>query len=408
MLALLAATAACSSGSKHTASGPPTSGPGASQSTSSGATPAGSPIKIGTICSCTGPFGPETTPADDVLKAWVKTVNGSGGIEGHPIDLIFLDDESSPGSALTDAQTLISDHVPVIIDNSAIDVAWATAAAAAKIPVIGGITGNSFFGTNPDFYATAETIASQNYAQVALAKEAGATNFGILYCAESPVCAQEVPAMRTFGQQLGMPLTYHASVSITAPNYTAQCVAAQQDKVKAMIFADAETAFVRAGTDCDRQGYDPIWVAPAAAYTPAVSATPGVKKNLWVQFGDLPYFENAPEVQAMNSALDKYYPGVRQGRGGLVWVQGAVQTWTAGLLVRDAIKASGLTSSGTLTASQMTRALDSIKNDTLDGWAPPLTFTAGQPHPVNCWFTVHFVNGRSTLMNNGRAECHNV
>jgi branched-chain amino acid transport system substrate-binding protein len=317
-----------------------------------------------------------------------------------------LSDASDPGTAVTDAQRLISDHVAAIIDINDFDVTWASAASAAKIPVVGGNFTEPPFLTNPDFYPSGATgdVSSGN-ALSNTAKLGGATSMGILYCVEVAVCAQQVPPLKAAGAQLGVPLTYSASIAATAPNYTAQCVAAQQGRVQALYVPSSEAVVARVAADCDRQGYDPIYVLAGTTYTPPLPTAPGVKK-LWMAFQIMPVWSDVPEVQAMNTAVDKYYPGLRSGKGG-IWSQYAAQAWTAGLLIRDAVKGSGVASSGTVTAAAMTQGLNSIKNDTLDGWSPPLTFTAGQSHPVHCWFTAKWANGTPSLLDNGQVTCQN-
>src|SRR5262245_18597232 len=80
------------------------------------AAPSGPPIKVGVICSCTGPFGTYIEAAGKVAGAWGRSVNDSGGINGHPVDITIVDDASTPGTSVTRAQSLISDGVHVIID----------------------------------------------------------------------------------------------------------------------------------------------------------------------------------------------------------------------------------------------------------------------------------------------------
>lgn len=399
MLVTLSACSSSKPSASKTSATTATSG-----STPSSATPTGSAITVGVICSCSGPLGPSIAGSGDTAHAWARSVNASGGIDGHPIDLIFLDDASNPGTSSTDAQTLISDHVDVIADMTIFDTTWANSVAAAKIPVVGAFQSVPL-GTNPDFYPTTQTMASLFYGQAFLAKQAGATNAGLIACTEAAQCSVEAPQMRAAGQQLGIPIVYSALVSATAPNYTAQCVAAQQAKVKALALNLAATTATNVGADCARQGYAPIYLLPSASYLTSQNTTP-LGKNLWIDFTSLPFFANAPAVQAMNVAVDKYYPGLRQGKGA-IWNEESTGGWIAGLLIRDAVKASGVSSSGTITATTMTQGLNSIKNDTLDGWAPPLTFTAGQPHPVNCWFAVKVINSTPSVLNNAMPTCEN-
>jgi branched-chain amino acid transport system substrate-binding protein len=72
--------------------------------------------------------------------------------------------------------------------------------------------------------------------------------------------------------------------------------------------------------------------------------------------------------------------------------------WDSGLLFAEAARAGGLGANGsTPTSAQLIRGLESRRGDTLDGTAPPLTLTAGQPHPVDCWFEALMKNGKSSL-----------
>ena len=81
---------------------------------------------VGGICQCTGPLG--NNPGEfDPYKAWIDTVNASGGINGHPIRFVSFDDKSNPGLSVNDVHTLVqSDHVIAIVDATAEDQGWAS------------------------------------------------------------------------------------------------------------------------------------------------------------------------------------------------------------------------------------------------------------------------------------------
>jgi branched-chain amino acid transport system substrate-binding protein len=117
----------------------------------------------------------------------------------------------------------------------------------------------------------------------------------------------------------------------------------------------------------------------------------------------LPFFDTSPEVTAMNTAIDKYYPGLRKNDN--IYYEGSALAWPAGLLLEDGVKAGGLGTSEAPSAAEVTRGLTSLHGDTRQGWSPPLTFPANQPHPVNCWFTAHIQDGTSSLVNNGQVTC---
>jgi branched-chain amino acid transport system substrate-binding protein len=170
-----------------------------------------------------------------------------------------------------------------------------------------------------------------------------------------------------------------------------------------MFITDAAFVMTRVGTDCARQGYNPRYVIDGEVYSMALASSPAFKNNLLGEFPDLPFFANTPAVQAFNSAMDKYYPGVRENVN--VMNQDAFMAWVSGELLVDAIKAGGLTASGTPSAAEVTQGLQSLKGDTVGGLTPPLTYAAGQAHHVDCWFTAHMLNGVPTVENNNQVTC---
>lgn len=396
-LALVVALSACSSSSTHTSS-PATSSKQPAQST-------GSPIKVGVICSCSGPLGADSAPAEKVYEAWADSVNASGGIKGHRLQLITEDDGANPGTSVSDVQTLLSDNVVAIMDYSLVDQTWASKVQAAKVPVVGGNVNEIPFYTNPDFYPEGETEDAVATSLVATGKAAGATKLGYLYCAEAAICQETAGLISAPGQQLGVPVVYKGSIAATAPNYTAQCLAAQQAHVDALMNGDVDPVFERVATDCTRQGYHPIYISSGATFDKTMTTTPGVMSNSWYESDDLPFFADTPAVNAMNAAVDKYYPGLRSSK---YWTGGvSVEPWASGILLADAVKAGGIGPSDTPTSAAIVKGLESLKGDNLQGTAPPLTFAAGKPHPVDCWFTFQVKNGTPSMTNNSKVTCKN-
>lgn len=403
VVAIIALTAACSSSSKSSSSSTTTGSQ--STSASSAAAPTGAPLTVGMICSCSGAFGTTIASAESVAKAWADSVNASGGLDGHPVQLTVLDDTSNPGTASTQAQKLVSDKVDVILDDSILDVVFASTLASSNIPVVGGNFSSPPFYTDPTFFPSGQTNDSITYANVSVAKDAGATNIGNLYCAEAPQCQESVPLVAAAGKTLGVPQVYSASISATAPNYTAQCVAAQQNKVQALFIGDSASIIAKVGTDCTQQGYTPTYVTEGTGFSDSLKSAPGLKDHLWSNYPDIPYWDTSNSgVQAMNKVVDKYYPNLRSNP--VSWSEFALQTWTAGLLIQDAFKGSGVGTSGTPSAATMLQGLNSIKGDNLGGMAPTLDFSTS-PHKVDCWFVARVQNGTPNLQNNGQLSCQN-
>jgi branched-chain amino acid transport system substrate-binding protein len=370
-----------------------------------GAAKAPTPITVGLLCTCSGPFGGNLKAASEGYQAFVDTVNHAGGINRHRIKLMILDDKATPGLAQTNAQTLINDKVDAIVDMSELDSVWAPTVQKSHIPVVGESADNATFYTYSDFYPEEGTSDYAQFGAVAAAKAAGATNIAMLYCAEAPVCAEGVPGVQAAGAKLGIPLVYSAAISATSPNFDAQCLAAQQAGATALYIADGPSVIVEAAQNCVQVGYVPIFGIPGVAYSPLIAASSGINKNLHAGFQGVPLFSNAPEVKKMNAAYDNYFPGLRANYTTTDFNEHSVTAWAAGLLLQDAVKAGGLTSKGTPSAAEVVKGLLKLKGDTLDGMAPPLTFKAGQPHPIHCVFEGSVVGGITSVGNHGKAVC---
>jgi branched-chain amino acid transport system substrate-binding protein len=402
VLAIALAAAGCSSSSKGSSS-PATSPP--TTAAPSGATPTGTPITVGVICTCTGAEaqGGVNVIGEDVYRAWADAVNASGGLDGHPVQVKTEDDTSSPGVALSDAQNLISAHVDAIADLSDLDQTFASAVQAAGVPVVGVLSSNTPFYMNSDFYPEGGTADVEVKAVIESAKASGATAIAQFYCAEAPICAEAAPAVRAAGKALGVPDVYSTAIAATAPNYTAQCIAAQEQHANSLFVAEAAPIVTRVATDCGRQGYNPTYVIDGEVFEMSLVSSPAASKSLSGEFPDLPFFASTPAVQAFDSAMDKYYPGVREDSSRMN--QDAFMAWVSGKLLQDAVQAGGLTASASPSAAEVTKGLESLKGDTVGGLTPPLTYPAGQPHPVDCWFTGHIQNGVPTVENGGQPTC---
>lgn len=80
------------------------------------AAPRAVPIVVGQVESEVVPGSTTTYVGADVLAASAKWTNAHGGIAGHPVRVITIDDHQDPGDGLAAAQTLISqDHVVSLV-----------------------------------------------------------------------------------------------------------------------------------------------------------------------------------------------------------------------------------------------------------------------------------------------------
>jgi len=393
-LAVVLIIAACSSGSS-TSSG----------AAGNGGTSAASAINIGVVCTCSGPLASEGTAGPKVYQAWADTVNAAGGINGHKLNVIVDNDNGVAATSLEDAKQLVSSqHVIALVDMTNLDETWASFAKSANVPVIGINTSEEPMYSNSEFYPQAQTEDALFPSIIAAAKTGGATNLGLLYCAEAVQCQEGIAPLKETGQKMGLSVTYAAEISATAPNYTAQCVAAQQAHITALFVADITAVVAKVAQDCSQQNYHPIYVVDGQVLSQAFATTPGLEEDLIGPSPNLPFYADTPAITAMNAAIDKYYPGLRQDTAN--YNEYSMGAWPSGLLFQAAAQAGGLGAKGSApTSAQLITGLDSVKGDTLGGLAPSLSFTAGQAHPVDCWFTFALKNGTFSLPNGTSPVC---
>ncbi len=93
-------------------------GSGLGNAVSAATKPAGPPITIGAILSITGPYAPLGEPEKNAILIAVADVNANGGINGRPLQVTILDDESKADVAQQLATQLVGQKVAAIIGGS--------------------------------------------------------------------------------------------------------------------------------------------------------------------------------------------------------------------------------------------------------------------------------------------------
>ena len=184
-----------------------------------GASDSPSAVTIADLCSCTGPEASSISQTSATMQAWASWVNSHGGLEGHQVHLVILDDGYSAAKALANAQTAINqDHAVAIFDNSDEDPSFASVAKAANVPVLGGQETDSGW-QNSDFFPAGATFNYTNVVGAIVAKDAGVKKFAALYCVEVSICAESVHQGEQVASHYGIKYVYTAGIGFAAPNY---------------------------------------------------------------------------------------------------------------------------------------------------------------------------------------------
>jgi branched-chain amino acid transport system substrate-binding protein len=354
-------------------------------STAAGAASPPKSVNVGIVCGCTGPLASSIAVVPPAYQAWVDQTNATGGVSGYKIKLIVKDDDSNPVTSLAEVQQLVTqDHVIALVDATDVDTSWATFVKDRGIPVIGQNVSQEPFFTNSDFYAVGQTEDQLFASIVGAAKKAGAKNMALLYCAEAASCQQGVAPLKATAAAEGVPLIYDASVSASSPNYTAQCLAAQQSGAQAVFIADAVGVIESVAQGCARQGYTPKIIIDGASLAPSMAKAPGLADYTVFENGNIPYFATFNRaIATMTLAFRKYSPSLMKSAD---FNELAVETWASGVLLATAAKAGKLGSNGAATAEQLVAGLHTLRSNTLGGISPPLTFVSTKAaNPVDCW-----------------------
>ena len=361
------------------------------------------PIKIGIVCSCLTALASSNGIAVPGVEAWAKSVNAHGGINGHKIELIEVNDSASPASSVPEVQKLVTqDHVIAIGQISDADSSWSAYIEKQHIPVIGLGSEATEDYTNADFFAPGQTESSGAASTVQAMKLSKVTKIALLYCAEAPVCSESVPAEVKAIKNAGMQATYVTAISSVLPSYAAQCLAAQQSGAQAMAVGDGASVIETIAKDCHSQGYNPVWIQGDGSLAGAFTTSIGLSANTISAQPDIPWTAKTPGVKKMNAAFDKYEPSLRTNPD---YNELTLQAWVTGLLLQAAAQAGKLGVNGPPTSKELYNGLYSLKGVPLGGMSPPLTFKPNQPNPINCWYWMKVSHGKFTTPYGVKPTC---
>ena len=365
---------------------------------------AANPINAAFICSCTGPLSSSVEIGQPAFKAWVSYVNAKGGVNGHKVNVTYYDDTSSPTTSVTQINQILAANPAVIIDASGEDNDWVNTVSAANVPIIPANSSSLIAFSSADVFTPSQTIDSLPMAVALTAKKLGLSNYGLLYCAESPTCQQLVSIEKADGQKIGVNLVYTTSISASSPSYTAPCLAAQQAGAKGLFVATALQPAIKAAADCVRQNYHPVFIGDDGAIANSFNKSAGWSNGMVGIQPDIPWFvTNTASTQTMYGAWRKYQPGILKDPN---FNELAVEGWASGLLLAAAVQGANAGASTPVTAATVLNGMYTIHNNTLGGISPALTFTKGaKANLTDCWFLMRTSNGRYTTPYGLRTFC---
>ena len=368
-------------------------------------TASNAPIPLGSVGSYTEPGTATGLPGEAPIKAWADWVNAHGGINGHPVKLFVMDDQGNQAVAVSDVEQLVQqDHVIAFVseqDGSLVS-GYQSYLDAQKIPVLGGnVYEPSPWDNDPMFYPQGTTLVNGLEAGTTYAKKEGYKKFGSLACAEAAQCAQGNAALKSLATSAGLTYAYGAVASSTAPDYTANCLAAQQAGVQILeLLIPTASEGTKIAEDCARQNYHPAWIIPGEAIGPGYLTTSSFNHTFSGAVTQ-PWFSKAPVMANFDAAMKKYTKiNLNTVEEPLL----ATDAWASGLMLQEAVKLSGTT--GLPTSADILAGLAKFDNQTLGGFGSPTTFTDPTNKVGACFYVVQIKNQKFVEGNNDKYLCN--
>ncbi|HYH49871.1 MAG TPA: ABC transporter substrate-binding protein [Acidimicrobiia bacterium] len=327
-----------------------------------------SPVRIGAICNCSGPAGSSLAPPLDALRAWVQYTNAKGGINGHPIELIVVDDRSDPSRARAAAQDMVENRGVVAIIPFAVltHSGLGPYVKEKRIPLIGGDHASENYCTNEMYFPQGTCREGWAWGGMkALAELFKERNLGVLVCVESEICPFTLDVAKKYATSLGFKLVYSGQASIASPDFSAQCLSAKSAGVDVLLIQMELNSMRRIGGQCGRQGFKPKYGSFQQDETflsvPEYEGMPLGNQTF-------SYSYEGPETAEFRKALAQYAP--QASNGGYF-----SNAWAAAKTFEKA--ASQV--KGPITSAAILEQLWTFKNETLANLTVPMTFVKDQP-----------------------------
>ncbi len=215
-LGLATGTATVSPGANQGPGGTPITGPGGGTSVSGSGSGGSSgissgnksPIILGSVSTLSGPSGSAQLPSVRAYQAWVRMINDSGGINGHPIKFYVADDSSDPTRHGALVRDMVENKHVIAFFNfaSQSDQGASDYLLQHRVPVVGGDSSIDIWWNNPMYFpelGDIRFVAEGLLRMAARFPKTPGKNLGILVCREAAICSDAASELRSAAAKLG-------------------------------------------------------------------------------------------------------------------------------------------------------------------------------------------------------------
>jgi branched-chain amino acid transport system substrate-binding protein len=273
------------------------------------------PITIAYISSLTGPGASEDASSPAGFTARIDLQNAEGGVNGHKLVPLVIDDQTSPSIIATAVQSAISKGAFGIVSQSPLFFIAAKYPQQAGIPVTGSYSDGPEWGEQPytNMFASDNGSVDPKYPVNTLTgsflKQHGGTIIGSYGYGISPSSARSaISTADSFQRAGGKVGVLDTSVPFGGVSFTTEALTAKQHNINAMVPAMDNNSNYALATALEQAGVKLKAVVFATGFEPDVIKSPAWHTlqgdyflSLFRPF-DLP---NAATKQ-MAAALQKY------------------------------------------------------------------------------------------------------
>ncbi|MGG4451781.1 ABC transporter substrate-binding protein [Brevibacillus porteri] len=198
------------------------------------------PIKVGAIFSLTGPNSPLGVPEKQAVELLVKEINGAGGVDGRPLEVIFEDDKSDNTEAVKAIKKLTSKEKVVAVlgsSGSGPSLGMAEYAAAEKLPLISMAAADQI--TNPvraGIYKTPHTDVHGTKRIFKYLKEKGITKIATLNDS-NPYGSGWTTQLQKYAPEYGITIVAEEKYGTKDPSMSSQLTKIKGTDAQALIVA---------------------------------------------------------------------------------------------------------------------------------------------------------------------------
>ncbi|WAX58428.1 ABC transporter substrate-binding protein [Jatrophihabitans cynanchi] len=341
-----------------------------------------------------------------ITDVWAKWTNAHGGINGHPVKVIAVDDAGNPAQGLSAVKKLVEqDHVVAIVGSQAGTFgSWTPYLEQKHVPIIGGAATGNTTGSPKYGFPAALGVSELISAQFELYKSLGFKTVANLLAQGAGQNVQQFEAaLSSAAAATGVKIVYTTTVSPTSPDFTAPCLSVKNSKADIAAVGISPTVTLNIIKTCMRQGYAGAYLTTNGLANPAWDKDSDLRGATLYLVDDVwPFDEQRTQAQKdYFAAINQYDPGMLTNAGYNAYVQSA---WVAFQLFRTAAENAKLTP--TSTGDDLLPGLYAIKNNTLDGLTGPLTFSASDKlHVDNCYYISQLKDGQWSNVGADTTHC---